>query len=103
MIESPEDPLKSLQSSVFHQPSKNYRNKERSKDYFITTSVPRQVGQRGEADDEVEDGPAHDDAVVDIEEGHQHHGGRPRAPEQGTQPPHQGHPTLTQILTNSHL
>ena len=68
-----------------------------------TARVPGQAGERGQADDEVEDGPAHDDAVVDVEEGHEDHGGGARAAQQRAEAPNQRHAALPQVLAHRHL
>ena len=65
--------LKLMHLSVFHQPSAVQRLLsellENYKCENLTAGIPGQTGEGGQADDEVEDGPAHDDAVVDVEEG----------------------------------
>ena len=70
---------------------------------YLTTGVPGETWQGGEADYQVEDGPAHDDAVVDVEETDEDHGGHSSAAQQGTQTTYQRHAALAQVLPDCHL
>ena len=69
----------------------------------LTAGVPGQAGEGGEADDQVEYCPAHYDAVVDVEEADQDHGGHPRPAQERTQTTYQRHPALPQVLAHRHL
>ena len=68
-----------------------------------TAGVPREVWQGTEPGKQIEECPGDDDAVVDVQVSHHHHGGHPHTLQHRAQLGDESHPTRAQVLAHSHL